>query len=270
MNLPPELLRQVYELAQELPAQAIQPLVSSIANSPAGHWSQTLRQAQGAIAHAYYREKVGNFVDAWRASAPEAEPAGVALALETAIYCVEATRRSQTLELVWTGPQSDTALRRTDQALLQLIESARSELLIVSFAVYSIPDIRAALVRASKRGVQLTIIIESPKESDGKIAYDGLIALGKAVARRAHIFRWPLEKRKTLPDGKHGALHVKCAIADGHVLLVSSANLTEYALTLNMEMGLLVTGGRIPKQVAQHFRRLIEQGTLLETEREPA
>ena len=43
-------------------------------------------------------------------------------------------------------------------------------------------------------------------------------------------------------------------------MLVSSANLTEYAMTLNMEMGLLVHGGPLPLQVERHLVRLVEDG----------
>jgi phosphatidylserine/phosphatidylglycerophosphate/cardiolipin synthase-like enzyme len=263
MSLPPALLEQIYELAKELPAQAGQPLIHVIAACSAEHWAEIKRQAQGAIAHSYYRERVGNFVDLWRTLAPELEPKSLALALETAVYCMETARHEQTLELVWTGPQSDTSFRRTDQALLQLIESARSELIIVSFAVYNIPGIKAALIRAAERSVHLCIIIESAKESTGKITYDGLVALGPRVATRADIYRWPIDKRGKSQDGKSGTLHVKCAVADGRMLLISSANLTEYALTLNMEMGVLITGGQLPKQVSDHFVGMIEDRTLV-------
>ena len=63
--------------------------------------------------------------------------------------------------------------------------------------------------------------------------------------------------------GKHGSLHAKCAVADRRRLFLSSANLTAYALTLNMELGLLVTDGPLPAQVDQHFRALIEAGKLV-------
>jgi phosphatidylserine/phosphatidylglycerophosphate/cardiolipin synthase-like enzyme len=43
-------------------------------------------------------------------------------------------------------------------------------------------------------------------------------------------------------------------------MLISSANLTEYAMTLNMEMGLLVRGGPLPGQVQSHLTRLVEKG----------
>jgi len=58
-------------------------------------------------------------------------------------------------------------------------------------------------------------------------------------------------------NNKAGILHVKCAVADGRFLFLSSANLTEYAFTINMELGLLVTGGKLPGQVERHFERLV-------------
>ena len=33
--------------------------------------------------------------------------------------------------------------------------------------------------------------------------------------------------------------------------------LTEYAFRINMELGVLVTGGKLPAQVEEHFSRLI-------------
>ncbi len=59
---------------------------------------------------------------------------------------------------------------------------------------------------------------------------------------------------------KPAFLHVKCAIADGQRLFLSSANLTEYAFTINMELGLLITGGALPEQVEKHFHQMIQQG----------
>jgi len=71
-----------------------------------------------------------------------------------------------------------------------------------------------------------------------------------------------LEKREKDINGKLGILHVKCAVADGNHLFLSSANLTDYAFTINMELGLLVTGGKLPEHVERHFERLIEAGQL--------
>jgi phosphatidylserine/phosphatidylglycerophosphate/cardiolipin synthase-like enzyme len=43
-------------------------------------------------------------------------------------------------------------------------------------------------------------------------------------------------------------------------MLISSANLTGHAMTLNMELGLLVHGGPLPAQVETHLERLVERG----------
>ncbi len=58
-------------------------------------------------------------------------------------------------------------------------------------------------------------------------------------------------------------MHAKCAVADVSALLVSSANLTQYALNLNMELGLLVRGGDLPGRVVGHLRQLIEENILV-------
>jgi phosphatidylserine/phosphatidylglycerophosphate/cardiolipin synthase-like enzyme len=76
------------------------------------------------------------------------------------------------------------------------------------------------------------------------------------------VYLWPLAHRATDESGKPGILHVKCAVADGRWLFLSSANLTEYAFTLNMELGLLICGGDLPNQVEAHFDRMIQTGVL--------
>jgi phosphatidylserine/phosphatidylglycerophosphate/cardiolipin synthase-like enzyme len=70
-----------------------------------------------------------------------------------------------------------------------------------------------------------------------------------------------LDKRPTNPEGKRGSLHIKAAIADRKKLFISSANLTEYALTLNMEMGLLVYNQELANQIADHVNNLIRAKT---------
>jgi len=55
---------------------------------------------------------------------------------------------------------------------------------------------------------------------------------------------------------------VKCAVADGEWLFLSSANLTQQAFTINMELGILVRGGTMPMRVEQQFEELIHSGQL--------
>ena len=83
------------------------------------------------------------------------------------------------------------------------------------------------------------------------------------MAACSAVYFWPKENRGQDDKGKVGILHVKCAVADGRWLFLSSANLTEYAFTINMELGVLVTGGNLPAQVQEHFDRLIQDGVLV-------
>ena len=53
---------------------------------------------------------------------------------------------------------------------------------------------------------------------------------------------------------------------DGVYLFISSANLTNYAMRLNMEMGVVVHSGPLPGQVHEHFLGLIRSGVLVRTE----
>jgi phosphatidylserine/phosphatidylglycerophosphate/cardiolipin synthase-like enzyme len=114
------------------------------------------------------------------------------------------------------------------------------------------------LVAAAARGVQVTLILESMEESDGKVTVSAVTGLGEELANAASVYVWPLENRGMDSKGKHGSLHVKCAVADGNTALISSANLTEYAMNLNMELGLLVKGGDVPSDLDAHLRTLIQ------------
>ncbi|MEO6323986.1 MAG: DISARM system phospholipase D-like protein DrmC [Thermoanaerobaculia bacterium] len=212
------------------------------------------------ISHPDYRARVTEFLRRCEALG-DIKTGSVAAALATAAEA-ERDRRLQPVELVWTGPDPGVLpFRKTEQAVLEVLDGAKKRILLVSYAVYAIPRIREALVRAARRGVRITVVIETPNLIDGKAEYSTLRALGSDVAAVSSVFYWPAKKRS--PDGgKAGILHVKCAVGDGKTLFLSSANLTEYAFTINMELGALFTGGALPREVEKHFDGLIENGTL--------
>lgn len=191
-------------------------------------------------------------------------PGMLASMLLVAQRAAEETRAEQSVELVWTGPEIiHVPLRRTEQVLLELIQSASESLLLVSFAVYMVSSVSDALTRAARRGVRVDICVESPEPGNVSVGYDTVAALGADVRQAANVYVWPLSKRRRAANGAVAALHAKCAVADAKKLLVSSANLTEYALSLNLEMGVLITGGHQPATVARAFERLIAEGTFV-------
>jgi phosphatidylserine/phosphatidylglycerophosphate/cardiolipin synthase-like enzyme len=250
-------------LATEMPLSMVERLAAAIEKVTPAHWPAVKGEILQTLSHPYYRALVTGLFDAWQVAAPDITPQTVAMALALAAATATTRQESQTVELVWTGPHTKALpLRQTEQALLQVIDAALWRLTLVSYAVYKIPRICNALIRAADRGVSLRIILEAPESHEGQDAYDTLRALGDAVALRSAVYLWPFEQRSTDTHGKPGILHVKCAVADSRWLFLSSANLTEYAFTVNMELGVLITDGPLPGQVEMHFDQLIQAGVL--------
>lgn len=257
------LTGEITTIASDLPPVLVQTLAQAIRSCAGRDWSYLRLKALQVTADPGFRSMVERLLRVWQSSAPPVEPDSVALALSSTAMAANKYRSEQTVDLVWTGPDVQAIpLRRTDQVLREVIESAQRSLLIVSFAVYRIPAIAQAIVRAAKRRVRVRICVEWSDDDANEAAYDTIRALGPDVVAYSEVFAWPRENRPKDQQGRTGILHAKLAVADLGMVFISSANLTEYALNLNMELGVLVHGGHIPEKVVAHFDRLISTGVL--------
>ncbi|RPH63486.1 MAG: hypothetical protein EHM81_00140 [Chloroflexi bacterium] len=249
----------------DLPAEHVQHMATLLQEESVLDWGRLLHLLKTTVPQIEVQEHIRLFVENWHALPHPPTPPEMALLFETAAFTLEHQREKQKVELIWTGPKSNhVSLRRTDQALIELINEAQKRILIVSFAVYKARNILSALEKAAHRGVEIKIILESPEVSEGKIAYSTIRALGASLREKSRIFIWPYAKRGTTPEGKIGSLHAKIGVADGDHLYLSSANLTDYAMNINMEMGVFVHGGDLPSQIEQHFDELVGSGILAE------
>jgi len=70
----------------------------------------------------------------------------------------------------------------------------------------------------------------------------------------ARLYAWR-ERADAFVDGR---VHAKVAVADGSTCFITSANLTGYAMDRNMEAGLLVSGGHVPRLLEQHLQSLVD------------
>lgn len=252
------LLDQLCILAAGIPVEIVRSLADALAEDTGHSSSPDLNRITASVPQPQVRMQIKLLFDLWQMYSPGLSAQSVALALLAASNTAERYRGSESTSLVWTGPKTDgLPLRRTDQALLEVIHSAEHQLLVVSFAVYKIESIRQALVQAAERGISIRLCLEAPEPSAGKMTYDTIQALGPTVAQMATIYVWPLAQRAYDVQGRHGSFHVKCAVADEKLLFLSSANLTEYAMTLNMELGVLIRGGKLAGSVMDHFDGLI-------------
>jgi phosphatidylserine/phosphatidylglycerophosphate/cardiolipin synthase-like enzyme len=255
-------------LADRLPYAVVISMAEAVTQHGGMDWQTGRTAILNSLPTADFRDAAADFVDHWWSKAARLTPQSVAVALVVAANAEIAHRQEESTEIVWTGPEtSDTKFRQTEQAIFEVLSSATKRLTVVSYAVYRIPRIKEALVAAANRGVNIRIIVETPNRTEGQDEYDCLLALGDRVASVSSIYYWPQEERGKDENGKVGILHVKCAVADGHRLFLSSANFTEYAFTINMELGLLITGGKLPEQIEKHFERLIDTGCLVSISR---
>jgi phosphatidylserine/phosphatidylglycerophosphate/cardiolipin synthase-like enzyme len=263
-QLSPQLLTQIRKVAQELPPAMLSTLIEDLTGTDMGTNGNGLsKQLCQKLPNTHWRQGVVDLFVLWQADYQSSDSFALAAALSAAAHCEIESRRELSLELVWTGPNpQETPLRRTDQALLQLIRSAKEHLLIVSFAVYKVPEIADALIKALNRGVSLQIVAETPGDSEAKIAYGLTTTFGPDILSRAQILVWPMEQRPKDSEGKHGSLHAKCAVADKEWVFISSANLTHYALMLNLEMGALIYNRVLADEILCQFHTLIESGLL--------
>ena len=260
MNPSLTIIEAALKLAGKLPGDVMEQAAQIISTHDV---ADARSRIADSIPHPHHRSLCLGFFQDWRAKAPGVSPAEVAIALRTAACSQRSREADQAVEIVWTGPRSEeVSFRHTEQAILQVLNSAQSRILLVSYAVYAIPNIQEAVVRAAKRGVKITVVVETPDKMDVQSEYSTLQALGEDVARCSTVYYWPKENRKADGSGKLGILHVKCVVGDGRWLFLSSANLTKYAFSLNMELGVLITGGRTPRNVESMFENLIREGAI--------
>ena len=199
---------------------------------------------------------VERLVEAWRAtSISSGELASMLLA---ASHAFENVSKHQSTELVWTGPTTPfVAARRTEQALLQVIGAAKQTLFVTSFVAYDVSSIVKALNDASTRGVSISMLLESSQDHGGSMPFD-VIGKMRALVPAAKLYAWR-ERTVQFVDGR---VHAKVAVTDGDVCFITSANLTGHAMEQNMEAGVLLTGGQIPRLLHDHLQALIDTKTV--------
>lgn len=206
------------------------------------------------------REAVLSLQELWRADFQMLDGPALCLVLRAVSGSIkqEQLRATQT-EVVWTGPKvAGSFLRATRQVVQDIIDGAKSELLVVGYWIAApedeegiVQDIIELIAAAVRRGVAVTMVLDHGKKPYGKDNRQILLDLWPAGVALPRLLTWRIGE-----DEKHRKLHAKVLVADEQDALVTSANLTMYALDINMEMGARLAGDPAAK-IADHFTRLI-------------
>lgn len=179
---------------------------------------------------------------------------GMKMAFATHIHDNE----KRQIEMLWSGPTpaEHLAARRIDQTLYDLIDSAKREIWIVTFAAAKVSRLVSGLSKAAERGVKIRLILEFSETSEGQLSFDALKAFPEHLVKMSEVYFWPVEMRERNKAGRPGKLHAKFALID-NVVLVSSANLTDDAFNRNLEIGMKAQDSEIAQWAKDYFENMI-------------
>lgn len=244
-----ELLDAITALVSLVSPEKVQAVASRVRRTETSKAASTLPSVVGTPVASTV---VGKLVAAWQNTEVSSDELASMLLAASHVYTKVASEQST--ELVWTGPTTPfVSARRTEQALLQVINSAEQSLFITSFVAYDVSTIVKALNAADERGVKIIMLLESSQDHGGSINID-VIGKMRCLVPGAQLYAW----RDKVDPFSDGRVHAKVAVADGRMCFITSANLTGYAMEKNMEAGVLISGGHIAKLLDGHLRSLIE------------
>jgi phosphatidylserine/phosphatidylglycerophosphate/cardiolipin synthase-like enzyme len=191
---------------------------------------------------------------AW-AETPGLTGVGVALALRVGLGARQ-TSEAHRSRAVWTGPGANGEQHLTAAVLHELVAGAAQRIVILSYAAFTLSALATDLENAVKRGCTVDVIFENETDSGGEYHGQGTpFANVEGIIR----WRWPADRR-----GVGAALHAKVLIIDGRRALVGSANLTNRALTANLEAGVLIADPQVAEAIEDHVRGLMASGELMQ------
>lgn len=251
----PELTDNIYAFIQRVPAGMLDQVCRILETAPTTASVDFIKKKLPSTNNADLQHLLHQIMNAAVGQVSwEALGYGMKMAFATHTYDNEKRK----IEMLWSGPApaEHLAARRIDQALYDLIDSAKREIWLVTFAAVKVNRLVAGLSKAAERGVKIRLILEFSGTSEGQLSFDALKAFPENLIRVAEVYFWPVEKRERNAAGKPGKLHAKFALIDDSIL-VSSANLTDDAFNRNLEIGMKVQDSDLIQWAKNYFESMI-------------
>ena len=253
--MPTDLSNRISALTLRAPTAWLQEVWSELRSAPATATADFLKKQLPATTNPDLAHLLQQVLDLAEGTITW-EALGYGLQVSSEIHSIYLDTRQ--IEMLWSGPppSGHLAARRIDQALYDLIASAKHEILLVTFAAVKVERLAGTLLKAAQRGVKVRLVLEFAEESEGQLSFDALKAFPAALIAMAEVYYWPVEKRERNQSGRPGKLHAKLAAID-NVVLVSSANLTDDAFNRNFELGIQLADPDVALWAKDHFQGLI-------------
>lgn len=138
--------------------------------------------------------------------------------------------------------------RDIEDAYLEAIDNARSEVLIAM--AYFLPGLRFrhALIEAAGRGVKVVLLLQ------GRVEYFFLHHASRALY--GHL----LDAGVEIQEYHRSFLHAKVAVIDGYWATVGSSNIDPFSLLMAREANIVVEDAAFANRLRSHLLGLIQQG----------
>jgi phosphatidylserine/phosphatidylglycerophosphate/cardiolipin synthase-like enzyme len=244
------LYEAVARIALEVHPDRIDAVCSALASSKNPNLLATVKGGLGAD---FSARLIKGLSDALKSS-PKLSTSELVTMFRSSSAAATLAAGVSSVELVWTGPATGMVpIRHTAQVLTGLIDGAQERLFLVSFVAYNVGAVMHALRRAVKRGVRIQVLLEQSTEQGGNVTTDSAAML-RLKLPRAQLYAWD---KPTVEAAPSASVHAKCAVADGAVAFVTSANLSDAAMEWNMELGILIRGGQVPNLLDRHLAALV-------------
>ncbi|MCW1924256.1 DISARM system phospholipase D-like protein DrmC [Luteolibacter arcticus] len=199
-----------------------------------------------------------------------------AAAVAAIIEAVSQTRANSTIlalaqTLVITGPAiPGEQILSTGSRFIEIVQHAKRELMLATFALYQGDQILAPIHEAMERnhGLEVTLILNIPRRYGDTTLSEEIIASFRNEFFGKH---WPWPERPKVyfsPASLHltvaerSSMHGKFLIADEERCFITSANFTEAAQRRNIEVGVELSGSLEPTKLSGYFKSLIREGKL--------
>ncbi len=239
----------VARIALEVHPDRIEVVYSALAS---GKDKNILSVVKAALGSSFSLRLTEDFTAALKAC-PQVSAAELSAMFRAASATAALAAGDSSVELVWTGPVTGLVpVRHTAQVLTGLIDESRERLFMVSFVAFHVGGVVTSLRRAIERKVRVCVLLERSTEHGGNVTFDSIAMLRQNLPS-AQLYEWD----KTANAVSNASVHAKCAVADGLTAFVTSANLTDAAMERNMELGVLLRGGKVPDLLDRHFTALI-------------
>lgn len=174
-------------------------------------------------------------------------------------------------ELVLTGPDvSGVPTEDTVAVVNTLFQEARSEVLLISYAVFNGERIFETLVARMRENpnLKVTFCLDISRRFGDTTPSSEIVRRFAADFRKKHwpwpelpeVYYYPRSLAHTAEQ--RASLHAKAVVVDRRAALITSANLTEAAQLRNIEAGLLVRYEPIARRIADYADGLMHNEEL--------